>query len=225
MEHIKNYFLYLANEHPIGILDIISGFIPIIFSIIFYKSVLKNNASLFYYSCIIFLFVIISNIYATYSLNNHDIYLFFYLIESGFLFYYFKKIIGEKSYKLICNILFLINSLFFLGNIFSEIDLMDDVSSTIQSFFFIFISIVNYYFILVKLKIEKLTSSSFFWINTATFIYFTAKFFVSLYLIEILGNNHNDDLVNYWGIVSAGVVIQRILISLGISKSSKQQSI
>lgn len=222
---IYYFFDFLPNKLPHILFEFLSGFIPILFAIFYSKYFYFKKKILLIYAIFIIVFELINNIYSAFSLNNHDIYLISYIIETGILLFYFNNEINEKMYSYVCSTLFILISMFLIINIFSEVDLMNDLSSSFQSLVLILLTLINYYYLLFKFKINNLKNYTFFWINTATFLYFAGKFFVSLYLLEIFGNINNDDLLNYWGIVSIFLIINRILISVGISKLKYEKSI
>lgn len=218
------YFEYLIYKDHFILGELLSSFIPLIFLIFNFKSNwIKKYFPIYIYSIILPIFEIVNNCYSAYSMNNHDIYLVFYLIETLILFYYFSLEVQNIKYSILLIIFSIFTTIFFLKNIFSEINLMNNYASSFQSIIFIVVTLFNFYFILIKSNIQKISESSFFIINVAFFIYFSGKLFVSLYLLEI--NNFNSGLSNYWGIVSVLLIFCRILISIGIYKSLQVKSI
>lgn len=220
---LEYYFLdYLPFKNQFALIELVSGVIPILFCIKYLNFSNKKYLPIYIYSITIFFFEIANNCYSAYSKNNHDIYLIFYLVETALLFWFFSKEIENSKYTKLLIVFFILVSIFLINNIYSTFNLMDDFSSSFQAIVFILITLINYYIILSKLITVYLYKSVLFWINTGVFIYFSGKFFVSLFLFEI---NSKNDLPNYWNIVSVLLVLNRILIAIGISKVSKEKSI
>lgn len=200
-EIFKRYFFWnLDNENlPFG--DIISSLFPLIACILFFRSIRKHSIYLVIYTFAIFIFEITNNIYAAFKINNHDVYLFFYLAESYLLAFYFINQVRKLKYQIILAIVLIIITAAIIDNIFWEMNLMNDYAISIQAFLFIGICLINFYLMLKNNKIENLTNSIFFLINCTFLIYFTGKFFVSLFVFELFSLKNNE-LVVFWDIIT-----------------------
>ena len=218
LEKLEYYYFNYLPKIPFGVLEILSGFIPIIFGLIFFKPLINQYKVLFYYAVAIFLLELIASLLSAFSKNNHQIYIIFYIIESILLGIFFVNEVKNRNYTIMIILIISIIVVVFIINVFSPRKLMNDYSGAIQSFGFIVISLINYYFILGKLNIMNLQKSVLFWINSASFIYFSGKISVSLFVYELFDGN-GDNLKVYWFIVSVVLVVNRILIAIGISQT------
>ncbi len=212
MDNIKeicNFF----NKYPTSYLEILSGLLLLLFCILYLKTLIKYDIYLVVYSVSVFIYEISANYLAIKGQNNHIIFLIFFLLETIlFSFFYFNKIVNKK-FRIIIVLLAVLSSFFFIKNIISGQN-MDDVSGTVQSLSFIVMSLLCYYYILSSLAIKKLTNSPLFWINSGVFIYFSGKFFVSLYLTKVL--SASDLSLSYiWDIMSFMLIIFRVFLSIG----------
>ncbi len=223
-EKIWYYFFVILPKYPIGILEFLSGFIPII-AFIFLKRKKKESIEksiLFYIICIALL-ELMAAFCTIFIGNNHKVYLLFYLIESILLIYYFRKFYTEKLPKIGSFILLSFILIFLFDNLIFEKD-MNNVSSSIQALVFVVITIYNFYLLLFYKWNKNIFSLEIFWINTGCFIYFSGKIFVSLYLKQLFLISPIE-LRNYWFIISFLLVIQRIFLAIGIGKDKLQKSI
>ncbi len=218
-EKLKYYFFEYLFEHPFTLIALISGFLPLIFCLFNFKKIWESNKVLFLYAVSIFLLETIGNYFSALSKNNHNIYLIFYLVESIFLVVYYNFKIKFNYYTIISFSILGIVILGFILNLIDPNNLMNNYSGTIQSLGFIVISLVNFYIILSSLNIQKLTESTLFWINSGSFFYFSGKFFVSLFMINILDKSKPD--LDYWDIVTFVLLFYRILFCIGLTKIAK----
>jgi hypothetical protein len=219
LEIYEKYFIWCWNNSPEMFLDLLSASIPFIFSIYYSKSLVGKYLPLIIYSISIFLFEIINNVFAAHSINNHDIYLGFYLLETALLSWYFIAEIQKKTYTIILILISILVTIALIYNIFSEINLMNDFASTIQALAFISIALINYYHILSKSTIKSLINSPFFWVNSGIFIYFSGKLFVSMYIFEMMNIKSPDNLYILWKIVPSVLFFERLFLAIAIKKT------
>ncbi|MES2794446.1 MAG: hypothetical protein V4683_00700 [Bacteroidota bacterium] len=216
---LKEYFFGFLVDRPYLLFEFLAGFIPIIVCLCYSKTTWQNSKILYIYSAFIFLLEIIGGVFSANSKLNHFIYLWFYFIESILLVYYYKKeILSDFFHKLLVMSLILV-LVAVSYNLFFGIGLMDNYSGSIQSLAFISISIMCFYYILSKLAIKNLLKSTLFWVNTGNLVYFSGRFFICLYILEIMNNKKYIDLEGYWYIVSGLLIFHRIFLAIGISNS------
>lgn len=218
IERFQKYFFgYLVN-HPLGLFELLTGFLPIIFVLIYFKSILTYSKILVYYSILIVAFEVLIFIYSSNKWNNHFIYLAFYWLETFLLFFYFKRAVKDNLLNKILIVLFVMVSIAFINNLVTHSQRMNNYAGSIQSIAFIIVNIYCYFLILSKMRINKLSDSPLFWFNSACLLYYSGRFFLFLF-IEELNNGRPDALDGYWFFVSVFIIIYRLLICVCISKS------
>jgi hypothetical protein len=207
------YFKYLSN---IEVLEIFSASFVLLAVIVFHKKLNNINYRLFTpYSILIITTEIIVTFLAIKGKNNHKIYLIFYLIEAIMISYYYINMVSSKKFNWFVGI---VNSLIvlFVWINFNE-EVMNNYAISTLSLCMIVMCVFVYYIILSELKIQKLSNSVLFWFNTANIIYFSGRFFVFLFISQILDTN--NELGELWQIASIAIILQRILMTVAISKA------
>lgn len=210
-------FLTFLNNNPILIAEILSGLIPIILLLFSWKVSFLNSFYLSVYAISIFLFESINNYFSLFHLNNHKIYLIFYILETTLLYlYYLKEFENVNLIKWLSPIIVSIVFLFFRNLFFNKY--MDEVAGSAQSLGFIVLTVIVFYFILNSISFKSIFDSSLFWVNVGNLFYFSGKLFVFT-IINIVNNpNTAKEITNLWLIVSVLLIFQRICIGIAIYK-------
>ncbi len=223
-EIYNRYFDWINKNVPLPFYDTYVGFLCFSICLAYINKIWKTSKFLVIFTFCQFVFEIIVAHYGAYSKNNHDIYLIFYLLESILLILYFISQVKSIKYTITLLIFLIIIGGFTFENIFDKNDLMNDYSGSVQSFIFIIITIYNFYWLLTNSRIKNLIDSTFFWINSAFLIYFSGKFFVSLFVFEIFGYKNNNGLIDYWAINSISVIINRCLLIVAFYRIIKLEN-
>lgn len=218
MEKLEYYFFTYLSNHPFELIEFISGFIPIFALLLFLKKINKYSLILIYYSLLIAVFEISANLFSSFSLNNHKIYLIFYTLETLLLILFYMQNIKENKFKNLFIVILIIIEMAIFANLVLKNNQLDNFSGAIQSIGFIAIALISFYYILAKQEIKNLFYSSFFWINTGNIIYFSGRFFVFLFIEDVENINFSTGLEIYWYIVSILLLIHRIFLAIGISQ-------
>jgi hypothetical protein len=215
---LERYFNEFLINNPFALIEFCSGFLPIIFCLIYWKSAYNNSKILIIYSVLILMLEIIGGFHSANSKPNHYVYLLFYLFETIALTIYYHQSLSSKRFFIILFFTMMLSLAAIIYNLINGIDLMDNYSGSIQSICFITISVLCFYVILSKLVVSNLANSTLFFINTGNLIYFSGRFFVCLFILEIVNEKGSNELLNFWYLVSVLLVIHRIFLSIGISK-------
>lgn len=216
---IEKYFTEFLINNPFAFVEFFSGYIPIIFCIIYFKSTWANYKVLVFYSIAILLLEVVGGLFSAIRKPNHIVYLIFYFFETAFLVYFYYNSFSSKKYKLIVITTLTIIILALFYNIFYGIGLMDNYSGSIQSIGFITISLICFYLILSNTNNLILSKSTLFLVNTGNIIYFSGRFFICLFILDIVLENNTTELDSFWYIVSVLLLIQRIFLAIGVSQT------
>ena len=208
----------ISVDNPSDMAAFLSCFLPIILCSIYFKSCWNNYKILFYYSLTILIFELISAYYAAFSRNNHLIILTFFIFEVIYLVIFYVQLIENKLFKKTFIGLGTIAIFAILTNIFNGTSLVSDYSISIQSFCFISISLISYYYILSNSGSIQLGSSVLFWITTGSFVYFSGIFFVYMFITTLLSEKSNG-IGDLFIIANILMLIFRIFIAIAISKT------
>ncbi len=212
------FFAYLKYliKYPILFFEVFSGLIPILIASIRFKYYFKINKFLVIYAILIFLLEFVTSLMAVFSLNNHKVYLIFYILETIVLYMLYKNIDQSKKMNYML-ILVLISNVIVVLNIFNN-NVINDFSGSIQSITLILIIIMSFFYILNNLTYNNLFDSFIFWLNIGNLTYFSGKLFVFTIMSKVQGYNSNPELNKLWSIVAILLIFQRFMIGVGIFK-------
>ena len=224
LEILNKYIFGYLIQNPFDLAAALSCIFPIFSTVLYFKTIWQYQKILVIYVLLIFILEIIGGYYAAHSWNNHIFYLIFFFLESICLYIYFRKSIHNRLINSLHLFILIAVLLALFYNALNTKNQINDYSGSIQSLGFITISIISYYYILVKSNIKDLSDSAFFWINTGCFIYFSGMLFVFLYITKILAPSEKvlDDYYDIYGII---LIIFRIFLSFGIFKIWKSSKI
>lgn len=215
MNKVKDFLFGYLWENPLLLSEMVSGILPFITALFCIKYLKKNESLLLVYASAILFLEFTAFFTSAFSQNNHLIYLIFYFIEIlivAIYSYNATKVFGFKNYYIIITLLALLPITI---NIIWSNDAMDKNLLTVVSLAPIAFALLSYYAILKEMKIQSLKNSVIFWFSTANMIYFSGRFFVFLFLNQIL--SEKDISIRYlWQIVSLLLITQRLLFCKAI---------
>jgi hypothetical protein len=208
-------FIDFLKGYPYALLEFVSGFLITLVAIIYRKKTWDYSKPLFVYLLLFFPFELINNFLSSGGNDNHFVYLYFYLLESILLVWYYYENISLKLFKILGTSILLVIVIAISYNIYQNIRLMNDYSGSLQSLGLLIITLICYYDILLTGKIKSLFKSTLFWINSGNLVYFSGKFFIFLFILDVLSRDVNE-LEGFWKIVTYLLILHRFMLSLGV---------
>ncbi|RRA97639.1 hypothetical protein [Larkinella rosea] len=207
-------FFHLYLEHPLELTHDLATVIPIVVGLFYANPKRKEIRFLLIYFVFLFFRNLISNIYATYRINNIFLYNFFNFIEIiGFgLTYYFN--INKSNFKfyiLIGSILVIIINVFFWET--------NEFSAGILTLTRIFgLSIALFYFVelLAEMKVKNILKHSLFWVSSGIIIHSTGTILIFLFSKIILSTRAAPDIFfAYWNFILIMYIVFCLFVSVG----------
>lgn len=163
----------------------------------------------------------IANLVVGYSdISNITIFHFYTNIEFSLIFIFYM--LFYKQYFHLKILYFVIPAFYvvsFVDYKLHGLNEIDSFSVTVESFVFLFISLMSFYFIIRHLIFENIVAMPFFWLNSAILIYFSGNILLFIFSKSL---NTEDYYFLYSFINSPLNIIYNFLICVAFWKSRKK---
>jgi hypothetical protein len=208
-------FFNLYLEHPLELIHDLATVLPIILGLFYANSKKKEIRFLIVYFGVLFFRNLISNIYATYRLNNIFLYNFFSFIEViilGSIYYYSIDRKTFKSYILVGGIIVLLTNIFFW-----EYNEFSAGIFTVTRIYDLFIALLYFIELLAQMKVKNILKHSLFWVSSGIIIQSTGTILIFLFSKIILSTQAAPDIFfRYWNFILVMYIIFCLLVSIGL---------
>ena len=210
---------FMSNSIALGLTYLSIGFsiLALVIGLWCIKSIKKYLIPFFLIVSIAALVEISSLYIFDTTINNLTIFHFYTAFEFTliFLFYvlFYRQYFKLKFLYLLLPCFYLIN---YFDNKLNGINEMDNFSVTIESSFFIIISLASFFFIIRHLIFENIVAMPFFWINSAILIYFSGN----MVLFVVNKSLPKEDFYILYSFINSPLnILYNLLICIGFWKS------
>ncbi len=210
---------FMSNSIALGLTYLSIGFsiLALVIGLWCIKSIKKYLIPFFLIVSIAALVEISSLFIFDTTINNLTIFHFYTAFEFTliFLFYvlFYRQYFKLKFLYLLLPCFYLIN---YFDNKLNGINEMDNFSVTIESSFFIIISLASFFFIIRHLIFENIVAMPFFWINSAILIYFSGN----MVLFVVNKSLPKEDFYILYSFINSPLnILYNLLICIGFWKS------
>ena len=227
LKHSKNEmlerFFRLYLEHPLELINDLATLSPIFLGVFYANSKSKAIRFLIIYFILLFFRNLISNIYATYRLNNLFLYNSFSFVEVVILcslyYYSISRNIFKKNILAGCILVIITNVVFWESDEFSP------GIFTVTRIYGLFISLLYFVDLLAEMKVVNILKHPLFWISSGIIIQSTGTLLIFLFSKIILSTQASPDIFfQYWNFILVMYIVFCLFVSIGfwVSKYDKE---